>query len=670
VGNGYADVYSSAIDPKLVGAPRAALPKILQMQRVFANSSLPGWLSDTILNSIGHARSAWWDKDGRFFQWEAFDCTYDGRYGPLLCFQNHQRELCLSSCRPVPHYYLSPLGFTVACSSSSRTYTIMLLTGAGIDHDSVHNDGERHGLYINFWPQVTESKLRSWATIQETKGPDLGMIQEQFAGACMTAADPSGYLRPVTRRMGDVSSMYVVYLQEVWQWHNNSGLLTELWPTARRALQWHLRQANASGLPMRLCNTYDVDHPETRDVDSYNAMFHLLATRSGAILAAELGDVAFAATLHTAYLRGQQAIDELLWDEPGKFYKFFNSSLSSERQLMVDAMYPQVLANNLGLGPLLAHPERVAQHLDAEQLYGTSAYGLKEIINVSAFGGMGSRSVGDSPATAMANCTAPKSWLTGRSSTGGDLTHKNGSDAASCQQACCENPQCQAWVLTNRTSLGNPCVDGVPCCCLKGPGALAPREDSFALAIGFKSSWFPTLPETIRYPDSSEWQQGPPDWASLHIAMGSRSVPEALAVPQKSLGVWRDVLHDMWNVASLAAGGLPSLTSHYGTYMTCWWIPIAMSGQVLHQPRATLQFSPKLQPPYALPVYFPGLLGQLRAANASSPVLLEVVMVEAPVWLRVGLAAAAADGKVEWSDLTELRAGVILPLPHARNGNE
>jgi hypothetical protein len=86
VGNGYADVYSSAIDPKLVGAPRAALPKILQMQRVFANSSLPGWLSDTILNSIGHARSAWWDKDGRFFQWEAFDCTYDGRYGPpLLC---------------------------------------------------------------------------------------------------------------------------------------------------------------------------------------------------------------------------------------------------------------------------------------------------------------------------------------------------------------------------------------------------------------------------------------------------------------------------------------------------------------------------------------------------------------------------------------------------------
>ena len=47
-----------------------------------------------------------------------------------------------------------------------------------------------------------------------------------------------------------------------------------------------------------------------------------------------------------------------------------------------------------------------------------------------------------------------------------------------------------------------------------------------------------------------------------------------------------------------------------------------------------------------------------------TPVLLEVVMVEAPVWLRVGL-AADADGKVEWSDLTELRAGVILPLPHA-----
>ena len=38
-------------------------------------SSLPPWMQDTLINSLHHIRSAWWQRDGSWRQWEAYDCV-------------------------------------------------------------------------------------------------------------------------------------------------------------------------------------------------------------------------------------------------------------------------------------------------------------------------------------------------------------------------------------------------------------------------------------------------------------------------------------------------------------------------------------------------------------------------------------------------------------------
>jgi non-lysosomal glucosylceramidase len=36
---------------------------------------LPAWLNDVLINSVSFWRSAFWTKDGRWRQWEAYDCN-------------------------------------------------------------------------------------------------------------------------------------------------------------------------------------------------------------------------------------------------------------------------------------------------------------------------------------------------------------------------------------------------------------------------------------------------------------------------------------------------------------------------------------------------------------------------------------------------------------------
>lgn len=85
------------------------------------------------------------------------------------------------------------------------------------------------------------------------------MIQEQLATGCMDAVPqldtPSG------RTMGDVSSMFIVYLLELWQWGNDHDIVRELWPAAKRAAQWQMARAETwreggQGLPRSVIDTY------------------------------------------------------------------------------------------------------------------------------------------------------------------------------------------------------------------------------------------------------------------------------------------------------------------------------------------------------------------------------------------------------------------------------
>jgi len=274
-------------------------------------SSLPAWLGDALLNSLHHTRSAMWLADGRWRQWESFSC---------------------------------------------------------VNVDSVHNDGERHIPYLMLWPEGVPSKMRGWAAGQT----DDGMIQEQLACGCMAAVPPK-LDAPCGRVMGDVSSMFIVYLLELWQWTADADLLAELWPNAKAAAQWQIARAAEFGLPDKLVDTYDGLGLEQYNVSCFSALFHLLAMESARALALSpvIDDAAFANDCAKALVRGRAAMDKLLWNETGGFYR----SYTGGDALMSDSLYAQVLADSLGLGTLTTDAQ-VTSHLAAVVRENDTPYGL------------------------------------------------------------------------------------------------------------------------------------------------------------------------------------------------------------------------------------------------------------------------------------------------------
>eukprot|EP00494_Astrolonche_serrata_P029974 UN30241 len=156
------------------------------MQNTFFDSSLPDWLSDSLVNTLSNIRSAWKTTDGRWRQWEAYDCA---------------------------------------------------------DIDNVHNDGERHIPYIMFWPETTYNKLKAWAKYQLPNG----MIQEMLANGPNTKKGGRGYDDPDGRIMSDVTSMFLMYIWELYTWDGTqSGLpggfnvIKEYWDNIVKGAMWQI----------------------------------------------------------------------------------------------------------------------------------------------------------------------------------------------------------------------------------------------------------------------------------------------------------------------------------------------------------------------------------------------------------------------------------------------
>ena len=87
----------------------------------------------------------------------------------------------------------------------------------------------------------------------------------------------------------------------------------------------------------------------------------------------------------------------------------------------------------------------------------------------------------------------------------------------------------------------------------------------------------------------------------------------------KAYGQWSSVFHDDWNVPGILGGiinganGQSYVTSHYGFYMSSWHIVMGVSGQRANMTEKSLTFTPRLNPPYSLPVILPTVWGHLRA---------------------------------------------------------
>ena len=169
---------------------------------ITSTTSVPSWLQDLLINSLSHTRDALW--------WQS----------------------CPTGCHASNDARVSPATF-----GFWRQYEAYDCP----DLDSIHNDGERHIPYIMLWPTSTLSKMRAWAAGQL----DDGMIQEQLGCGC-TGAIPPKLDTPCGRVMGDVSSMFIVYLLEIWQWTGDAAFVREMWPAAKKAAEWQMARANAS----------------------------------------------------------------------------------------------------------------------------------------------------------------------------------------------------------------------------------------------------------------------------------------------------------------------------------------------------------------------------------------------------------------------------------------
>jgi hypothetical protein len=172
----------------------------------------------------------------------------------------------------------------------------------------------------------------------------------------------------------------VVGLLELWQSTGDGALLAELYPTAQRALQWLMANAQPLGLPDRLYSSYDILWLESYNTTAYNSFIYLAALRAGEVLAAASGDGATGAALAAARARGEAAVQELLWvplPTPGEgFYRAYY--YSNETALMADALYGAVIAGALGLGAL-APPQQLAAHLRAELARNYDPHGFVSI---------------------------------------------------------------------------------------------------------------------------------------------------------------------------------------------------------------------------------------------------------------------------------------------------
>ena len=171
------------------------------------------------------------------------------------------------------------------------------------------------------------------------------MIQEELRDGCMGGMIPAPILDiPTGRVMSDVSSMFIVYILELYRWSNDVTTLKALWPNAKLAAQWHMDVSSKYGVPTHLVNTYDVLAQDQYDLCSYNSAFHLLALAAARELATVMGDTTFANECQKAFTRGQEAMDNLQWNETAGYYNSYSnlSAPVNPGALMSDTFYAQV----------------------------------------------------------------------------------------------------------------------------------------------------------------------------------------------------------------------------------------------------------------------------------------------------------------------------------------
>lgn len=322
LGSFYANLYGSVSDVanefSTLAIQEQMISDINDHHSVWAspNRSEPDWLADVAINSFSHMRNAMFFKDGRWRQYEAFDCD---------------------------------------------------------DVDSVHNDFQRHLPYLWAFPEVEVQKSKTWASFASG-----GMIQEALATGC--SGPPGNLDEAGGRAMSDVTSIWAIGVLELYQTGGMSlGEVNALWPSVVKGLDWQLSQCKnpaAPNLPAYLVSTYDIEVLEKYPTTTYNSFIHLAMMKAVATLAKVVGDAVTLNEAETAFEAGLVAVRSQLWNpetQSFRAYAGFNATMS-------DSLYGISIAHSLGLGILWNSSAELLSHLQYEAKTNLDDFGLKVLV--------------------------------------------------------------------------------------------------------------------------------------------------------------------------------------------------------------------------------------------------------------------------------------------------
>ena len=298
----------------------AVVRDITTHHRVVASPAnpTPVWLKDMLVNQWSHFHMLMWYRDGRLREYEAWSCD---------------------------------------------------------DVDSVHNDYQRHLLYLWAFPEFELNKMEAWSSFaQDAKD---GHIWESL-GYTKTgqAMDVGG-----GRLMGDTTTLYLIEMYELLLHRGDVAWLREKWPSARRAVVWMIDNAEQGrGLPQFLQTTYDHFGFDKRPMVVYNAHIYLTALYAVGAMADVLGDANMSTWVAAAGKAGAAKLTRAaedggpLWN---KTKAFFLAHSETNTQVFTDTLYGQMLSHHIANGSFTLPTKYLSSHLAYEWAENVDLYGMR-----------------------------------------------------------------------------------------------------------------------------------------------------------------------------------------------------------------------------------------------------------------------------------------------------
>ena len=240
------------------------------------------------------------------------------------------------------------------------------------DVDSVHNDYQRHLLYLWMFPEIEQQKLVAWGTWAQATD---GHVQEWLSNTGIPMDQPGG------RVMGDTTSLYLLELYELWRNTGDGSLALAQWSSVQQAVKWMIENALGSdnyGLPQKVTTTYDHFGWQNSRSVVYNAHIYLTCLQAARAMAVGLAnDAATVKSIDNALSIAEAALPKVFWSDVTQSFR----ATAEGNQTFTDSLYGQMLAHH-NFGTFSYNNEsQLWQHLDYEWQQNQDIYGMRVLSN-------------------------------------------------------------------------------------------------------------------------------------------------------------------------------------------------------------------------------------------------------------------------------------------------